>query len=126
MEVTRKLRGLLVLLACILFGNSWAGDQKNASYAVVEGTVFRDPGLAFPEVKVVLQLRDDAKSKKQEAVTNYRGEYHFRVPAIAAAYVVKASMRGFTPDQKEATIAGGAAAGQERVDINLVLVKESK
>jgi hypothetical protein len=114
-------------LACTcLIACAWAGDQKNASYAVVEGTVFRDPGLALPDVKVVLQVRDDPKSKKQEAMTNYRGEYQFHVPSTAAVYVVKASMKGFRPDQKEAAIAGGAAAGQERVDVNLVLAKESK
>ncbi len=113
------------LWAGVLAFSAEAGD-KNAAYAIVEGTVFHEPGLALPDAKVVLQLRDQAKSKKQEAVTNYRGEFQFRVPATAAVYVVKATMKGFHPDQKDAAIAGGAAAGQERVTINLVLAPESK
>jgi len=112
---------ILLLCACAA-----AGGQKNAAYAVIEGTVFHDPGLALAHAKIVLQLRDEPKSKKQEATANDRGEFEFRVPATAAVYVVKATMKGFHPDQKEAAIAGGAATGQERVTINLVLSPESK
>jgi hypothetical protein len=126
MEVTRRLAGAAFLLcACILAPGSAAGS-KDTAYAVVEGTVFHDPGLALPDARVVLQLSGQPKSKKQEMVTNYRGEFQFRVPATAAVYVVKATMKGFHPDQKEAAIAGGAASGQERVTINLVLSPESK
>jgi hypothetical protein len=112
---------LILLCACAL-----AGGQKNAAYAVVEGAVFHDPGLALPHAKVVLQLRDDPKSKKQEVTSSERGEFEFHVPATAAVYVVKATMKGFQPDQKEAAIAGGAVSGQERVTVNLVLSPESK
>ena len=121
MRLSSRIAAFLLLcsLAC-------AGDSKNAAYAVVEGTVFRDPGLALAHAKVVLQLRDDPKSKKHEITTNDRGEFEFHVPATAAVYVLKATMKGFQPDQKEATIAGGAASGQERTTINLVLSPESK
>jgi hypothetical protein len=112
---------LILLCACAL-----AGGQKNTAYAVVEGAVFHDPGLALPHAKVVLQLRDDPKSKKQEITASERGEFEFHVPATAAVYVVKATMKGFQPDQKEAAIAGGAVSGQERVTVNLVLSPESK
>jgi hypothetical protein len=112
---------ILLLCACVL-----AAGPKNAAYAVVEGTVFHDPGLALAHAKIVLQLRDEPKSKKQQATANDRGEFEFRVPATTAVYVVKATMKGFHPDQKEAAIAGGAATGQERVTINLVLSPESK
>ena len=125
MEVTARLAGALLALVCACLSAD-AGGRKDASYAIVEGTVFRDPGLAAPEVKVVLQLRDDPKAKKQEAVTSYRGEFQFHVPASAAVYVVKAARRGFHPDQKVATVAGGAAPGQERVEVNLLLLPESK
>jgi len=125
MEVTARLAGALVALLCMCV-SAGAGGRKDASYAIVEGTVFRDPGLAVPQVKVVLQLRDDPKAKKQEAVTNYRGEFQFHVPATAAVYVVKAAMKGFHPDQKEAAVSGGAAPGQERVEANLLLLPESK
>jgi hypothetical protein len=112
---------ILLLCACVL-----AAGPKNAAYAVVEGTVFHDPGLALAHAKIVIQLRDEPKSKKQQATANDRGEFEFRVPATTAVYVVKATMKGFHPDQKEAAIAGGAATGQERVTINLVLSPESK
>ncbi len=126
MEIIRpRALALLCLLAAALVCSAAAGD-KNSAYAVIEGTVFHDPGLALPDAKVILQLRDQPKSKKQEAVTNYRGEFQFHVPATAAVYVLKASMKGFHPDQKEAAIAGGEPAGQERVTINLVLSPESK
>jgi hypothetical protein len=112
---------ILLFCACTL-----AGGQKNGAYAVVEGAVFHEPGLALAHAKVVLQLRDDPKFKKQEVTANDRGEFEFRVPATAAVYVVKATMKGFQPDQKEASIAGGAVSGQERVTVNLVLSPESK
>ncbi len=120
--MTRRLASAFLLLCACAF----AGDSKNGAYAILEGTVFHDPGLALPHAKVVLQLRDDPKAKKREATTNDRGEFEFHVPATAGVYVVKATMKGFHPDQKEATIAGGAASGQERVTTNLVLSPESK
>ena len=117
-------------IACaILFGGLLHapafGGQKNASYAIVEGTVFRDPGYALADAKVVIESRQ-GKSKKQEATTNYRGEFQFRVPAIQGVYVVKAPMKGLRAEQKEAAITGGGVAGSERVEVNLVLSPESK
>jgi hypothetical protein len=100
--------------------------QKNGAYAIVEGTVFHEPGLALADAKVELQLRDETKAKKQEAATNYRGEFLFRVPAKEAVYIVKASMKGFEPQQKEAAVAGGAVSGEERVTVNLVLAPKRK
>lgn len=121
MEVIRR-----ALLCVCLCAAAFAGGRKDIAYAVVEGTVFHDPGLALPDARVVLQLRDQPKSKKQETVTNYRGEFSFHVPATAAVYLVTATLKGFRPDHKDAEIAGGAASGQERVEINLVLSPESK
>src|ERR1700691_5444999 len=123
MEMSRPCA---VALICLFAAGVAAAGDKSASYAVVEGTVFHDPGLALPDAKIVLQMRDTPKAKKQEAFTNYRGEFQFHVPATAGVYVVKATMKGFHPDEKEAAIAGGAPAGQERVTINLVLSPESK
>jgi hypothetical protein len=119
-----RLAGFAVMCAAVAAAPATA--QKNASYAIVEGAVFHEPGLALPDAKVVLQLRDQPKSKKQEAMTNYRGEFMFRVPATAAVYVVKATMKGFSADEKEAAVAGGSEPGQERVTVNLVLAPQSK
>ncbi len=127
MEV--KPRRLFVATVLLLACSSGAYSQKASSYAIVEGTVFRDPGLAVPDAKVILELKsakDAVKFKKQEQTTNYRGEFHFNVPAVEAVYVVRTSMKGFRGDEKEAAITGGGAPGQERAEVNLVLEPESK
>jgi hypothetical protein len=109
---------LVLCLSAILL----AGDKKPVAYSVVAGTVFRDPGYALPDAKVVLLRPANAKSKKlQESTTNYRGEFLFRVPPVEAAYVVRASLKGFRPEEKEAKI-----SGEEHIDVNLVLTPESK
>lgn len=111
----------MLACVCLLLAPVWA-QKKTEVYSVVAGTVFRDPGYALADAKVVLAAAADPKEKKiQEAMTNYRGEFAFRVPAREVKYVVKASMKGYRPDQKEAAVSGG-----ERVDVNLVLVPESK
>jgi len=100
----------------------WAGDKKPAPTAIVAGTVFRDPGFALPEAKVVLMLRTEPKPKKlQEATTNYRGEFLFHVPPKEATYLLRATLKGFRPDEKEAKI-----SGEEHIDVNLVLQPQSK
>jgi hypothetical protein len=122
MSGSRLAASLAVMALCA--AGLRAGDRKKAeqSYAVVAGTVFRDPGFALAEAKVVLTLRGDPKAKKlQEAVTNYRGEFAFRVPPKEAAYVVKASMKGYRAEEKEAAI-----SGEERTEVNLVLMPVSK
>jgi hypothetical protein len=114
-------RAALAILLCAV-ASGVSGQKKSEPYAIVAGTVFRDPGLALPEAKVVLSLSDSGKMKKaQETISNYRGEFSFRVPAREAKYVVKAAMKGYRPEEKEAAI-----HGEERVDVNLVLMPESK
>jgi hypothetical protein len=114
-----------VVLSAVLLSmapGARAGDKKPAPYAIVGGTVFRDPGFALPDAKVVLMLRTEPKPKKlQEMTSNYRGEFLFRVPPKEATYVLRASMKGYRPDEKEAMI-----SGEEHIDVNLVLTPESK
>jgi hypothetical protein len=113
-----------VLMAAWLgsFHASAAPDKKPVPHATIAGTVFRDPGFALPGATVVLMRKDDAKSKKlQEAVSNYRGEFAFQVPAVRGVYIVRASLKGFHPDEKEALI-----SADERIEVTLVLVPESK
>jgi hypothetical protein len=114
---------LIALVAFCALGLT-AGEKKKApeSYAIVSGTVFRDPGFALPDANVVLTLKGDPKSKKlQQAVANFRGEFAFRVPPTPATYVVKASLKGFHPEEKEAVI-----SGEERIEVTLTLTPESK
>jgi hypothetical protein len=109
--------------AALLLGSLTAApDKKPVPHGVVAGTVFRDPGLALPGATVVLIRKDDPKAKKlQEEISNYRGEFAFQVPAIQAAYIVRASLKGFHPEEKEALI-----SADERIEVTLVLVPESK
>lgn len=129
MEVSRT-RALVcaALFWAFIYGTAVFG-QKNASYAIVEGTVFRDPGFALADAKVVIEPAGSTGKKapkKQQTTTNYRGEFVFRVPAVEAKYTVSASMKGFKGDQKEASIAGGGVPGSERVAVNLVLAPDAK
>jgi len=71
---------------------------------------------------VVLTRKDDPKAKKlQQAVTNYRGEFAFDLPPLPVTYLLKASRKGFHPEQKEAMI-----SGEERIEVTLTLAPESK
>jgi hypothetical protein len=121
------MSGSRLIAAVLMLGAGWLGfaaakKHQPGTYAVVAGTVFKDPGFALPDANVTLTLRDDPKAKKmQQEVTTPRGEFSFQVPAAPATYVVKASLRGFRPDQKEAAI-----SGEDRVEVTLTLVPESK
>jgi hypothetical protein len=121
MNGSRAFAALLLLLTAA--GSMAAQSKKQPqAYAVVAGTVFHDPGLVLPGAKVVLTLRGDAKAKKlQEAETNSHGEFAFRVSPADATYIVKASIKGYLPGEKEA-----AVSGEMRVDVNLVLEPQSK
>lgn len=121
----RRTRSRTAVLAVALLaaGIGGAAQKKPQPRAIVAGTVFRDPGFAFPDVDVALTRKDDPKAKKlQQAVTNYRGEFAFDVPPVEATYVVRATHKGFHPDQKEAMISGVA----ERIEVTLTLSPESK
>ncbi len=106
----------MLALACA--SAMFSGEEPKA---IIAGTVFRDPGFALADAKVVLSSTGEKPKKLQEAATNYRGEFLFHVPARPAKYVVKAAMKGYRPEEKEASI-----QGEERIDVNLVLVPESK
>ena len=103
--------------AALLIPFASGGDKDEA---VVAGTVFRDPGFAFPGVEVTLtpvNLPPGVKKlKPMRAVTNTRGEYAFRVPAGQARYTVAATAKGFDPAEKQADVAAG-----ERIDVYLTL-----
>jgi hypothetical protein len=101
-----------------------AGDKKKPADAdsVIAGSVFRDPGYALPDATVTLVVRDDPKHKKiAQQETTFRGEFVFHVPAAPAVYVVKASAKGFRPQEKEASV-----TGPDRVDLTFTLEPETR
>ena len=81
-RMRRKPKSHLVLLlpalclAQILLsqGKPKAG-QKAEPYAVVAGTVFRDPGFAQPGASVVLALKSAPAKKLQHQISSPRGEF---------------------------------------------------
>ena len=105
----------------ILLAGGVSAQRKTETSSMIAGTVFRDPGFALPDAKVLLMSAGEKTKKLQETVSNYRGEYSFRVPAHEGKYVVRAIRKGYRPDEKEAAI-----QAEERIEVNLVLVPESK
>ena len=122
-EGLRRAPALILATACLATAAPALaqGGKKNAPYAVVAGTVFRDPGFAQPGATVVLTRKDDPTFKKQEAASDSRGDFAFRVPPGPGAYVVRAALKGFKPAQQEISV-----SGEEYVNATLLLVPESK
>ncbi len=120
----RKHKLAAALWACALLLS--AADRNEAPHAVVAGTVFRESGFSLPGAAVTLAVKDapgvpKKSSKKLQSVSDSRGEFAFRVPPGQATYVVRASLKGFQPVEKEASV-----SGDERVEVTLVLPAESK
>ena len=112
------------MLGCALLLG--AADGNDAPHAVVAGTVFRENGFSLPGATVTVAVKDSAgvlkkKMKKLQSLSDRRGEFAFRVPPGAGAYVVSASLKGFQSVEKEASV-----SGEERVEVTLVLPAESK
>jgi hypothetical protein len=120
--MTRRA-GWLALVFLLLAGSLGAQRRDDGPHAVVAGTVFHENGLSFPGVAVTLVAQDPGKGKprKMEALSNARGEFAFRVPPGPAVYRVRATMKPFSPVEKEAQV-----SGEERVEVTLVLEAESK
>jgi hypothetical protein len=126
---SKKRIGTSLLLCLIaLLSQAEAGKKKDAveSYAVVAGTVFRDPGFALPEATVTL-IPNQAPSgtaikvKKMQAACNSRGEFVFHVPPANMRYTVKAAAKGYHEEEKPVEV-----RGEERVEVTFSLHEESK
>lgn len=101
--------------------SGWAQKRnQEAQTALLTGTVFRDPGFAFPGVQVLLepvsQGKTSVKVKKMRATSDSRGEFSFRVPSAAMRYTLKFQAEGFQPETKEVVV-----SGPERQDIYVTL-----
>jgi hypothetical protein len=129
----RKKTGSAVFGRRALFGLALtalamaAGKKKSAElYAIVGGTVFRDPGFALRGAEVALEpeqpVVNGVKLKAQKAVSDARGEFAFRVPPVEAKYRVTATAPGMKPETKPAATQGG----EERIDVTFMLLPASK
>jgi hypothetical protein len=88
---------------------------------VLAGTVFRDPGFAQAGATITLARKDAPAKKVQQATSDQRGEFAFRVPPGPATYVITAALKGFKPDRQEFEV-----SGEEQINATLLLVPESK
>ncbi len=121
----RRIGSSAVVLAAAL---SLAGGQKKKApeaHAVVAGTVFRDPGFAFPGVEVVMTNVPEPggreKLHKERAVSSERGEFAFAVAPVESHYKVAVSAKGYGKQEKTVEI-----RGEERVDLTFMLEPEPK
>ena len=117
MRIGRTDLGLLLALAAGLAASAGAvAGQKSEAYAVVAGTVFREPGFALHGAAVRLQVKTPPEGlkrlKPQKAVSDARGEFAFRVPAGKAEYTIGVQAAGFVGEEKSASV-----TADERVDV---------
>lgn len=116
--------GLLLAAVLCAAALSAAPKNKQTEFALISGSVFREPGYAVRGAEVAL-IPDDAakklKVRRMQTVTDARGEFFFRVPPAAAGYTVKVRAANLTPQEKAATV-----SGDERVDVTFLLVAASK
>jgi hypothetical protein len=113
----------LLVAATPLWGGPGKQKKRSADYALVAGTVFRESGLSLPgaEVEIVAAAPAGFKFRKQQAVSDARGEFAFRVPAAEMKYRVSAKARGYSAQEQEVSV-----TGFERVDVFFRLEPASK
>ncbi len=128
MRTGSKIAGLIVALMSAMAAGGVLVAQ-NTAHALVAGTVFRENGFSLAGATVTLIAKntgtdtgkDAARRKTLKSLSDARGEFTFRVSPAPGTYLVKATMKGFQPAEKEATV-----GGEERVDVTLILTPESK
>ncbi len=127
MKKTGRRSVLLALFGPLALVAAGGGKKKSADlYAIIGGSVFRDPGFALRGAEVSLEPEKPAvngyKLKPQKALSDARGEYAFRVAPIEAKYIIKVSAEGMKGESKVAETRGG----EERIDVTFNLLPASK
>ena len=106
------------LLAVLLLGLAArpAAAQKDASYALVAGTVFRDTGFALPRADITLSAPTPPAGFKKfrplKLSSDNRGEFAFRLPSVKADYTLTVRAEGYQEFRKDVTV-----GPDERVDV---------
>ncbi len=127
--MTRRIGNNCAAVWLVLAGLAFAGEKhktlQEPARGVVAGTVFRDPGFAFPGVKVTLVATpapgDSGKAFKEKTTSDQRGEFAFRVAPVEMHYKVIVEAKGYQSQEKVVEI-----RGEERVEATFSLQKESK
>jgi hypothetical protein len=95
-------------------------DRNSQPFAIVGGTVFRDPGFALPGAEVLLEP-ESGKGKKQKAISDARGEFAFRVPTVESSYRVSVKAKGYRGQSSVVKV-----SGEQRFEATFNLQPESK
>lgn len=125
MTIGARFAFLLLFLACSLLPASPLPAQSGEAYAVIAGTVFRDPGFSLANAQVTLTAVSPPPGGKRfkalKGRSDARGEFAFRVPAGSARYKVSVSAPGLAGEEKEVQV-----TQDERVDVYFSLKPASK
>jgi len=114
----------------LILATSAAAKKKDSAaaepFAIIAGTTYRPPGrsLAGARVRVRQEQSGDAerhKLKPIEAVTDSRGEFAIRVPAVRSKWTVDVSAKGHLTQSKSVTI-----EGEQRLELSFLLEPEAE
>jgi hypothetical protein len=122
---TSRPRGRVAAL-CVSAGVLWlslplagaADKSKRAEepYGLVTGTVFQESGYLLRGAEITVKPAPEGKSavriKTATALSDARGEFAIRVPAVAMRYIVSVKAPGFQAQEKTVTV-----NGDERADL---------
>lgn len=118
------------LLVLLIAASPLAARNKKANgppqpVATIAGTVFHSPGFALAGAEVTVTPAkpeaDGTKIAKQRTITNRRGEWAVRVPAVPMDYRLDVNISGFESQTKTVTI-----EGEQRKEINFLLESKSR
>ena len=112
---------LMVFALALIPASPAQSRKKEAPHATLAGTVFRDPGFAQPGATVILSSQSEPDKKLQQAITDRRGDFAFRVPPGPASYYLTATLKGFKRARDSFDV-----SGEEQINATLLLIPESK
>jgi hypothetical protein len=120
---------VLILFFCLILTTSPVAAKKKGTpgaepFAVIGGTAYRPPGLSLPGVRVRVRREPSGNSDKLslkpiEVVSDARGEFAIRVPAVPSKWIVDVSAKGYKSESKSVTI-----EGEQRLELSFVLEPE--
>jgi hypothetical protein len=127
-RLARAITWALVFLGLLGVAETPAAARKKDKqqpFALIAGTVFRDSGLALPGAEVFVKPSPEGaptpKIQSVKTISDPRGEFAIRVPAVPMRYTVRVKAPGFREQSKPVSI-----SGDERVDVFFHLEAESK
>ena len=109
----------LTLVASLVAAGFGSNPKKPEPYALLAGTVWAVDNRPVPGLKVKIHRVDNTKTR-WELVTNSRGEFTQRLPAVTADYIIRVEPKGRKGQVVERKV---HFAGDERQNIGLHLTE---